>query len=157
MSGYQFLVVTEQFLEAPNPDAPGPQRVSSTVIAGLPTQAADMPVRGTATFRGDGLLAYDRPGTFDGLRSDATVGVNVGTNRVNVVLTPEGGPDPMNFADRFEQKDMVIVGSRIVGGRPSFTSGGVAVNPLGQNCTQVAEGFFAGATVRHPVPTRSVA
>ena len=144
VSKYQYVVVTEQFLASPNPDATGPQRVSSLVIAGVPTQAADMPARGTATFRGDGLLTYDRPGSYDGLRADATVGVNFATRRVNVVLTPEGGPDPLNFADRFEQKDMVIKGSRFVGGRSTFTSGGAAVNPLGQNRTQVAEGFFAG-------------
>lgn len=126
--------------------------ISSRVVGGVITQAADMPTGGSASYFGDAQGGYST-----GVQSvfleggTASVAVDFGGGLVDVAMTGfsgktagSGAPVATPLVDAITATGMTISGNRFSGGTVTLSRGGTALTPTGSNPTDSAAGAFFG-------------
>lgn len=143
--GYEFMQTFEGTYTV------GAETYDITLVAGVPTEIADIPTTQTANFTGKANLTVVTENAFTRVYSNGTASVQVdfATRRValdmnSFTVTNRSGQSFSGPFDSMQITDMVLAGGRFSGGDVVFKTGNQTVTPLGPQTTNSSQGTLFG-------------
>lgn len=123
---------------------------TTTGFAGITTNAADVPVSGSATYNGDAVGSVVTTSDYFDLASGiSTIVVNFGASEVDVTLNGFTATDALGAAataslDTIQITGMTIAGNTFTGGTLETLLNSATVDITGTNTSTSSEGMFFG-------------